>query len=347
MSEPDIRQEDAFDIGAVHEALRAATPDLPAEPPRVRQLHGGASNRTYALDYPGRGLVLRRPPPGEHVGTAHDMRREHDLLAALAPAYPKAPAPVLLGDASIIGQTFFVMERIDGTILRRDLPEGLELGEEGADRLCRVLLDGLLELHRVPVQGPLARLGRGAGYVQRQVEGWTRRYRAAKTPDAASFEGVIAWLEAHCPRQVAEVLVHNDYRFDNLVLDAGDPTVVRGVLDWELATIGDPLMELGNSLAYWVQADDDPIMQMIRRQPSHLPGMWTRRRLVDAYFDASGYTATDFRFYEVMGLFRLAAIAQQIYRRYHQGVSTNPRFANFIHGVNYFQQRCLGIIGAT
>jgi len=342
--EESVREEDRFDLEAVDRALRSAVADLPAGLPTARQFHGGASNRTYGLSYPDRRYVLRRPPPGEHTGTAHDMAREHQLLSALKPHYPLAPQPVLLADDAVIGQPFFVMDHIEGLIFGQELPEGVELDEAACRRLCETLLDGLVELHRVPTDD-LADIGRGEGYVRRQIDGWTRRYQKARTPDAGSFEAVMAWLDAHAPAQQDQVLVHNDFRFDNLVLDPEDPSKVRGVLDWELATIGDPLMDLGNSLAYWVQADDDPIMQMIRRQPTHLPGMWTRAELVEQYFDKSGRPPVDFTFYEVMGLFRLAVIAQQIYQRYHDGLTKNERFANFIHGVNYFEQRCLQLIG--
>lgn len=338
-----VREEDRFDLAAVDRALRSAIADLPEELPTVGQFHGGASNRTYGLSYPDRRYVLRRAPPGTHAGTAHDMVREHGLLSALEPHYRLAPRPVLLADASVIGQPFFVMEHLEGLIFGRELPEGIELNVSGCARLCETLLQSLVELHAVPTAG-LAHLGRGEGYVRRQVDGWSKRYRKARTPDAGRFEKVMAWLDAHAPEQLDQVLVHNDFRFDNLVLDPDDPSTVRGVLDWELATIGDPLMDLGNSLAYWVQADDDPTMQMIRRQPTHLPGMWTRQNLIEAYFEKSDRKPVDFTFYEVMGLFRLAVIAQQIYKRYHDGVTRNDRFANFIHGVNYFEQRCLQLI---
>ncbi|MEM6860713.1 MAG: phosphotransferase family protein [Myxococcota bacterium] len=345
MFDESVRDEDRFDLEAVDRRLRAAVPELPGGLPSVRQFHGGVSNRTYGLRYgDARRFVLRRPPPGEHVGAAHDMAREYRLLEVLMPHYPLAPTPILFVEADLIGQPFFLMAHVEGLIFRRDLPEGLSLGPDSCSELCRTLLQSLVALHAVPATG-LGDLGRGAGYVRRQVDGWRERYRRARTPDAGAFDKVMTWIDENAPEQQGEVLVHNDFRFDNLILDPEDPTQVRGVLDWELATIGDPLMDLGNSLAYWVQAEDDPIMQMVRRQPTHLPGMWSRAQLVERYFEASGRTPVDFTFYEVMGLFRLAVIAQQIYKRFYDGVTRNERFANFIHGVNYFEQRCLQIIG--
>jgi aminoglycoside phosphotransferase (APT) family kinase protein len=338
----EVRDEDAFDVAAVHQRLRSVRSDLGDALPRVQQFHGGVSNRTYRLDYGPVRLVLRRPPAGRVTGNAHDMGREYRILCALT-GYAKAPRPVLhCEDVDPLGSEFLVMEAIDGVILRRDPPPDRQLDNDTCHRLCEALVDGLAELHAVT---PPSGIGSGDGYVARQVRGWSQRYRAARTPDAPSFERVIAWLETHQPDDAGRALIHNDYRFDNLVLAEDDLSRVVGVLDWELATVGDPWMDLGCSLAYWVQADDDPMMHVIRRQPTHLPGMWTRREVVDAYQTRVGRRCPNFTFYEVMGLFRLAGIAQQIYRRYHDGLTTNPRFANFIQGVTYFEQRCEAILG--
>ncbi|MGF1510493.1 MAG: phosphotransferase family protein [Myxococcota bacterium] len=341
-----MRPEDAFDPGPVHEAIVRVRPEVGQRLPTVTQFTGGASNRSYRLDYGHQSLVLRRPPAGHVTGNAHDMSREFRVLSALAPLYPKAPRAILLEeDTRIMGEPFLVMEEIPGIILRKDPPEDLELPSEACHQLCETFVDGLVELHRLSVaKTPLEGFGSGEGYLHRQVQGWAKRYRSARTPDAASFEGVIQWLEEHTPPQVSRVWVHNDYRFDNLILDRNQPSKVVGVLDWELSTLGDPLMDLGNSLAYWVQADDDPMMHMIRRQPTHLTGMWRRAEVVDAYLEKMDLAVNDLRFYEVMGLFRLAGIAQQIYRRYHDGLTTNPAFRDFIHGVNYFEQRISGLI---
>jgi len=204
------------------------------------------------------------------------------------------------------------------------------------------VLDTLIDLHKLdPQAAGLDSLGKGEGYVARQVEGWTKRYRAARTEDVADMESVMAWLAAKQPAtEVAIRLIHNDFRFDNVVLNPADPTHVIGVLDWEMATVGDPLMDLGSSLAYWVQADDDPVFQQSRRQPTNAPGMLTRAEVIAYYGERTGLSVANFDFYTVYGLFRLAGIAQQIYKRYTEGNAKNPAFASFGFFVNYLAKRC-------
>lgn len=320
--------------------------------PEVRQFSGGASNLTYLLRYPTRDLILRRPPAGTKAKGAHDMRREHDLQAALHPVFPLVPAMVAYcGDESVIGSEFYVMERIPGTILRKNLPSDLTLTPEQVRTLCTRAIDTLVDLHQVDVQASgLTAFGKGEGYVARQVAGWSKRYRAARTKGwrhgVGSFEKVMAWLEANQPADVGTCLIHNDFRFDNLVLAPDDPTQIVGVLDWELATLGDPLMDLGSALAYWVQADDNRWFKSFRRQPTHLPGMMTRAEVVAYYTSRRGIDLTpkEWTFYEVFGLFRLAVIAQQIYYRYANGQTTNPDFKQFRMAVILLELRCRSLI---
>jgi len=215
-------------------------------------------------------------------------------------------------------------------------------------QLCTNVLDQLVALHRVDPRGTdLESLGKGSGYCQRQIEGWSDRYRKARTWNTPRFERVMAWLKERTPQDVANVVIHNDWRFDNVVLDEADLTRVIGVLDWEMATLGDPLMDLGNALAYWIHDDDNALMKATRRQPTHLPGMLRRDEVVAYYLDKAGLkldVRRDWPFYEVYGLFRLAVIAQQIYYRYHHGQTRNPAFKNFWILVNYLDWRCRGII---
>jgi len=344
-----VRDEDAFDVAAVAAWLGRG----PIA--QVEQYAGGASNLTYRLvmeadDEPD--LVLRRPPAGTKAASAHDMGREHDVQAALAPVFPPVPRMVgLCTDPAVLGSDFYVMERVAGTVLRTRLPD--DLGPEGADALCAAALDVLVDLHRVdvPAVPELAALARGEGYVARQVDGWTRRFADARTDDTGDWSDVTGWLAAQQPADVGSCLVHGDYRLDNLVLDLADPAAprVRAVLDWELATVGDPLLDLGCALAYWVQADDDEVFQLFRRQPSHAPGMWTRRQLVEAYAARTGLTIAEdgWAFYEVFGLFRLAVIAQQIWRRYVAGQTSNPAFESFGLAVGYLETRCRGLVDAV
>jgi aminoglycoside phosphotransferase (APT) family kinase protein len=345
-----VRAEDAFDVTAVADWLRehavAFRDDLDGTPD-VRQFPGGASNLTYLLRYPGRDLILRRPPAGVKAASAHDMGREYRIQSALAPVFPYVATMVgLCEDDAVIGSEFYVMEKLDGTIPRRDLP--WQLPPEDVSTLCENALDVLVALHSVDVAGApeLAAFGKGDGYVARQVAGWIGRFDRARTDDTGDWSDVTTWLEAHQPADVGQRLIHNDYRFDNLVLAPDDPLRIVGVLDWEMATVGDPLMDLGGMLAYWVEPGDDEFFQMFRRQPTTTPGMWTRSRVVDHYCERMGFEMTPerWRFYEVFGLFRLAVIAQQIWYRYFHGQTTNEAYAVFGPAVGYLETRCRTIL---
>ncbi len=341
-----VREEDAFDASRVDAFLKQHIAGLEGVP-AVTQFPGGASNLTYLLRYANRELVLRRPPRGAKAKSAHDMLREARVMNALKPSYPYVPAILArCDDAEVIGQDFYVMERFDGTVLRRDLPTALGLDRDGVHHLCTGFIDRLIELHNVDTTQPdLSALGKGEGYIARQVSGWSERWRQAATDGSDPCDDVLAWLDAHQPaRDNASCVIHNDYRFDNVVLAADDPLRIIGVLDWEMATVGDPLMDLGGSLAYWVQADDDPVYQSFRRQPTHEAGMLTRREVIAYYGQRSGLDVSNFGFYEVFGLFRLMVIIQQIYRRYALGQTTNPQFAGFGDAARYMGQRCRRII---
>ncbi|MBC6447945.1 phosphotransferase family protein [Actinokineospora xionganensis] len=339
----EVRSEDSFDAVAVHSWLSSIVDGLVDEP-TVRQFPGGASNLTYLLTYPDRELILRRPPVGKKAASAHDMKREFRVQQALRPVYPYVPTVLgLCTDESVLGSDFYVMERIPGTILRGDLPEGMTLSEAEARALSTKLIDRLVDLHQVdPAAAGLTDLGKGAGYVGRQVKGWSERFRNARTENVPDFVEVMAWLDANQPDDVSTVVIHNDWRFDNVVLD--DDRNIVGVLDWEMSTLGDPLMDLGGAVAYWIQADDDDVFKVARRQPSHLPGMLTRAEIVDYYCDRMGFKPANWSWYEAFGLFRLAVIMQQIYYRYHHGQTHNPAFKDFWMFAGYLEWRCRQVI---
>jgi aminoglycoside phosphotransferase (APT) family kinase protein len=339
-----VRAEDAFDVAVVDSWLRQRT-GLPPGLPEVRQFTGGASNLTYLLRYEGHDLILRRPPAGTKAKGAHDMGREYRIQASLKPVFPYVPEMVArCNDTALIGSEFYVMERIAGTIPRRQ-ELGVDLTPEQTRQLCFTVIDTLVDLHQVdPSKAGLDDLGRGEGYVERQVNGWSGRYRKAKTWNVPSYEKVMAWLAANQPRDVATCVIHNDFRLDNVVLAPDDPLKVVGVLDWELATLGDPLMDLGSALAYWVQADDDWAFRRFRLQPSDAPGMPSRDEIVRYYTERCGLTPANWAFYEVFGLFRLAVIAQQIYYRYHHKQTRNPRFKTLWLPVNLLERRCRRIM---
>lgn len=341
----EVREGESLDLERVDRYLKHVMPDLEGTL-TVKQFAGGASNLTYLLQYHNRDLILRRPPFGRIAKSAHDMIRESNIMQSLRPVYPYVPNVLAqCDDHSVMGCDFYVMERLVGIIPRKEMPKEVNLNEEDTRRLCLNVIDKLVDLHQVDYkQAGLEGIGKGGGYVKRQIDGWCDRYTKAMTEDATSFETVMNWLKDNMPDDVGTCIIHNDYRFDNVVLNADNPFEIIGVLDWEMATLGDPLMDLGNTLAYWVEADDDPQFQFMRRQPTHLKGMLTRQEVIDYYIGKSGFSVGSFDFYEIYGLFRLAAIIQQIYNRYYHGHTKDKRFAGFVHAAQYLEQRCLKLI---
>ncbi|HLP20470.1 MAG TPA: phosphotransferase family protein [Chitinophagales bacterium] len=344
----DTREEDKLDEKVIVEFLRSQNVDIKGNL-QIKQFLGGASNLTYQLNFDNTSLILRTSPTGTKAKGAHDMGREFNIMQKLKPVYPYVPQMIAFcKDEALIGREFYVMEKLTGIIPRANLPKEINLNKDEVRSLCLSVIDKLIELHQVDIyKTGLNELGKGTGYCKRQIDGWTERYKKAKTWNVPSCNYVMDWLKANIPTEERSCLIHNDFRFDNVVLDVNNPMHVIGVLDWEMATIGDPLMDLGNSLAYWVQADDDFIARQTRRQPTHLPGMLTRKEVIEYYCGKMNYRAEDFTFYEVYGIFRLAVIMQQIYYRYHHKQTSNPAFKNFWLLVNYMNWRCKRLIAAA
>ncbi|NVJ61527.1 MAG: glucose 1-dehydrogenase [Gammaproteobacteria bacterium] len=295
----------------------------------VEQLTGGASNLTYLLTSNDKTVVLRRPPMGTKAKTAHDMVREFKVLKSIETQYPYAPKPLALcEDESVMDAPFFIMEQIKGDTIGKKLP--FKASEQDCQKLCEEWLDKIVSLHKLPInESPVAELGKPEGYVGRQLKGWTERYKKAQTPDVPDVDYVTDWLDKHLPESSGhQSMIHNDYKFDNFVIDSDAKSIV-GVLDWEMTTLGDPLMDIGCSLAYWVEANDSMEMQMIRRMPTHLSGMLTRQQMFDLYCVKMNIKDAKLEPYYVFGLFRLAGIAQQIYYRFYHGQTDNPMFKDF------------------
>ncbi len=327
-----VREEDAFDVAAVDKVLKAAVPGLEGTP-SVEQFPSGASNLTYLLSYPGRELVLRRPPLGTKPKSGHSMSREHRVIKALKPVYPTVPQALYYADDadSVLGAEFYVMERVPGLLLRTDIPAAWNWTPDDTRAFCEKFWSKLVELHAVDFEAAgLGDFGKPEGYIERQIRGWNGRYEKALTEDADAFEDVREWLDAERPTtESGAAVVHGDFRIDNCILDAAAPHDIRAVLDWEISALGDPLMDLGASLVYWVEAGDPKELHALKKQPSDAPGMMTRREIVAFYVEKSGRTVDDIRFYYVYGIFRLAAIAQQIYYRYFHKQTSNPAYAAF------------------
>ena len=343
----DLREGEAFDLDAVDRVLKQAIAGLEGTP-SLKQYASGASNLTYALDYPERRLVLRRPPFGTKPKSGHDMHREYNVMTALKPAYPSVPTTLYYVDQenSVLGAEFYVMERVEGHLIHETIPKDWNWDETETRKLCLNFIDKLVELHQVDYLAiGLGDFGRPEGYVERQILGWNKRYEKAYTPDVDAFEDVREWLATHMPSEgKGASILHGDFRIDNLILDLDDPTKINAILDWEISALGDPLMDLGNTLAYWIEAGDPAPMKLLSRQPSAAPGMLSRQEFLSYYADKTGADIENFNFYYVYGIFRLAVILQQIYYRYYHGQTQDARFKGYATMVNILGNTARGRI---
>jgi aminoglycoside phosphotransferase (APT) family kinase protein len=335
-----------LDAGKVAVFLKDSIPGLDGEL-EVLQFPAGNSNLTYQLRIGGREFVMRRPPFGRKPKSGHDMKREYTVLSALYGTFPYCPQPLAYtDDESILGAPFYVMERLNGIIVRRSFPNGLMRSADEERAVFESLVDVLVELHSLDHRAlGLGNFGKPDGYVERQVLGWSERFRRARTPDVPDLEEVMAWLHDKMPAGGDRAcIIHNDYRLDNVVLDPDDPLRIIGVLDWEMATIGDPLMDLGETLAYWIQDDDPPGLRAMRMQPTNAAGAPSRDEVVARYTEKTGCDLDHLDFYYCFGLFRIAVISQQIYYRYYKGQSHDLRFGMYGHTVEGMEEVCRGVI---
>ena len=327
----EVREGEDFDVGAVDGQLREHVDDLPSGELEVRQFPSGASNLTYLLRIEDWEGVLRRPPLGPVPPKAHDMGRESGILARLNAAFPLAPKPYFFcEDESVIGAPFYVMERRKGAVIDDSFPEGEDPSEELRRGISRMVVDTLVELHAVDVEeAGLGDLGRPEGFLQRQTEGWISRYDKAKTDEIEEVAPLTEWLAEGVPESPTPTIIHNDYKLNNLVLNPEDLTEVRAVLDWEMATVGDPLFDLAVSLSYWTEPDDPEDLKHVMPTVTSSPGFLTRSELVERYAEGSGRDLSEMRWYVVFGYFKLAGILQQIHARWRKGQTEDDRFADF------------------
>ena len=307
--------------------------DLKSDEIEIAQFPAGSSNLTYCVRIEAQEYVLRRPPFGNQVATAHDMRREFNVLSKLSEVYAPAPKPLIYSDdESIIGSEFYLMQRRRGLIIRGRAPEELEKSEELQRKVCESFIENLAALHALDYKEiGLENLGKPEGYARRQVEGWTKRYFNAKTCEHAEVEETIRWLNERIPdsADAPAALVHNDYKFDNVMLNPSNLTEIVAVLDWEMTTVGDPLMDFGTTLGYWMPRDAPPEMLNMPSNPSVLMRNFTHADLLQMYAEKSGRDVSNMLFYYVFGAFKIAVIVQQIYARYVRGFTKDSRFAHF------------------
>jgi aminoglycoside phosphotransferase (APT) family kinase protein len=322
-----VRAGEELPLDALNAWLASAAPEV-GRITGVEQFPGGFSNLTYLLKTSTGEFVLRRAPRGAPGGSAHDMPREARILSVCELRFIPAPrAIVTCEDPSVIGTAFYVMERVRGVILRGSkAPSGYDAAAFAT--LGENFLDTLVAIHGATPSDPvIGGLGRPLGYVSRQVEGWTERYAKARTDDVASIEQLASWLAEHQPSESGACLIHNDYKYDNLVLDPEKPGRIVAVLDWEMATLGDPLLDVGTSLAYWIEAGDHPAFKALGLGITALPGNLTRAELWERYLKKSGRSQRSATWYHAFGVFKVAVIAQQIYARYKKGHTSDERFA--------------------
>jgi aminoglycoside phosphotransferase (APT) family kinase protein len=323
-----VRPGEELDLSKLEPYLRRHFPDVQG-PLNIQQYPSGHSNLTYMLQLGDREMVLRRPPFGSKVKTAHDMGREYGVLSKLHSVY--APAPRVLSycaDESILSVPFYLMEPIRGVILRRDPPPGLDLPPEKARRLSESFVENLALLHSLDyAAGGLSDLGKPQGYLERQVRGWIERYHGSKIQDHPEVKKISEWMSERIPSTAVSALIHNDYKYDNVVLDPRDITKIVGVLDWEMCTIGDPLADLGTALAYWIDPADPEELQENRSGPTNHPGSFKRAELAEYYAQKTGRDISQMPFYLTLARLKLAVIVQQIYYRFHLGLTRDERFA--------------------
>ena len=340
-----VREGEQLDQLKLLAYLHDKMPDL-TEPLEVEQFPAGFSNLTYLVRAGAQEFVLRRPPFGSQVKTAHDMGREYLILSRLHLVYPKVPRPILYcADESILGAPFYLMERVRGLILRARPPAGVDLSPPIMRRLSESFIANLCEIHAVDFAAAgLSELGRPDTYVRRQIEGWTKRYYAARTDDVPAIEQLARWLDEHTPADSERALIHNDYKYDNVVFAPDELARVVAVLDWEMATIGDPLMDFGTTLGYWVDPDDPAEWQQVGFGLTALDGSLRRRDLVAYYARRTGRDVHEVVFYFAYGLLKIAGIVQQIYYRYRQGHTTDARFADLgflVRACGHLAQRAI------
>lgn len=322
-----VRAGEELPLDALNAWLASAAPEV-GRVASAEQFPGGFSNLTYLLKTTNGEFVLRRPPRGSSGGSAHDMPREARILSVCELRFIPAPrAIVTCEDAAVIGAPFYIMERVRGVILRgSSAPSGYDAAAFA--QLGENFLDTLVAIHGATPSDPvIGGLGRPLGYVSRQVEGWTERYDKSRTDDVSSIEQLASWLAEHQPSESGACLIHNDFKYDNLVLDPAQPGRIVAVLDWEMATLGDPLLDVGTSLAYWIEAGDYPAFKALGLGITSLPGNLTRVELWERYLKKSGRSQRSATWYHAFGVFKVAVIAQQIYARYKKGHTTDERFA--------------------
>jgi len=328
----NVRDGEMPDLQKLGEYLRDHLPGTTGDI-TIHQFPGGYSNLTFLISMGSKEYVLRKPPYGANIKSAHDMGREFRVLTALKPVYKPIPDPVLYcDDEQVIGSPFYLMERVCGIILRNKPPKGIELTPQMMRDISISAVENLASLHDIDLHATgLIHLGKPEGYISRQVEGWIKRYYNAETDSVDDMNSTAEWMKENIPDDGYPAFIHNDYKYDNLVLDPENLRDIIAVLDWEMATVGSPLMDLGTTLAYWAEPSDNPALKPFNL--TWLPGNLNREEVVYQYSQSRKMDLPDMLFYYVFGSFKIAVIVQQIYARYKKGYTSDERFAGLIYVV--------------
>lgn len=341
-----VRRGEEIDLAALADYLRGKIEGADRGI-QIEQFPHGHSNLTYLVRASGRDHVLRRGPLGPVAPKAHDMAREFRVLQSVHPHFSEAPEVYLLcEDPSVIGAVFFLMERRHGAVLRDPSPPELN-GIAGAPRIIsEAFVDCMVRMHAIDVhRAGLLALGKPEGFVVRQIHGWAERWSRSKTDELPEMERVIEWLAAHLPEPTPPTLVHNDFKLDNVMLRESTLDRVEAVLDWEMATVGDPLADVGLALCYWSWAASRQLGAMMLPTITAQPEWFTRDQFLARYAERTGRDVSNIGYYEVLGIFKLAVIVQQIFFRFARGQTQDQRFRNFDQRVRGLAQLAVAVMG--
>jgi aminoglycoside phosphotransferase (APT) family kinase protein len=321
-----IREDEVLDNNSLTNYLSNFL-DIDKSSFELLQFPSGFSNLTYLIRSNNKEYILRKPPIGAKIKSGHDMSREYKVLSALDKNYTKSPTPIhYCNDINVIGSDFYIMERIRGTVLRSNNYQKILTDKTKYKFIASEFVDTLVELHKLNIDKiGLTEFGRPEGYSSRQVQGWTKRYENSKTSDIPEINSVIKWLNENITESKYVSLIHNDFKYDNLVLDSNNLSVMS-VLDWEMCTTGDPFMDLGTSLAYWINKDDPDYMLQINLNITSNENNPKRGEILEMYSNRFDVQIENIVFYFVFGLFKIAVIVQQIYFRYKKGLTRDIRF---------------------
>ncbi|MEH7335087.1 phosphotransferase family protein [Neobacillus drentensis] len=322
---PSIKHE-SINWGRLEKLIRESIPGIPSDPMGITKFFEGYSNHTYLLSFGNWESVLRRPPFGEIPAKAHDIKREYSILSRLQSVYPLAPKPYLyIDDPAIMERHFYLMEKKQGIVINKSIPEIYGSSEQIGPSISKSIINSLVELQQVDYKKVnLMDIGKPEGFLERQVHSWIKRYRLVKTDEMAGVAELEAWLIKNMPTTTDTTIVHNDFKLNNLVLHPNDPGVIKGVLDWEMATIGDPMSDIGAMLTYWGEASDPDIgLSVVTNQP----GFFSRREMAERYAQVSGRDITDIEYYVAFSFYKLAIILQQLYYRWKKGETDDARFS--------------------